>query len=164
MGKLMTTRFDVTLWDCGCLTWVENNEFTYLSCGQENCRVLNVIREEMMTQEKPLVFLVMKRKIIKDTSKLLAAVREIVKEHWEKSPKGFILTTRKQTKRAAAMAGVEIQSYGGYRGQGSTYADVAHEFKRLGGVFHDHRSKHGAVEVKTTFSAASTWEFKKASK
>ena len=62
MVQLMTTRFDVTLWDCGCLTWVENNEYTHLPCGQDGCRVSKVIKEIIMEQDRPLVILEIKRR------------------------------------------------------------------------------------------------------
>ena len=52
---LQTTRFNVTLWDCGCLTWIENNEFTHLACNQKLCRVMKVVKEEMLAQGKTII-------------------------------------------------------------------------------------------------------------
>ena len=62
MTQMMTTRFNVTLWDCGCLTWNENNEFTYLPCGQKMCRVEKVVRETIIEENQILIVLEVVRK------------------------------------------------------------------------------------------------------
>ncbi len=62
MSQIMTIRFDVTLWDCGCLNWTENNEFTYLPCGQDNCRVEKIVRETLAEEGKKLVVMEIKRR------------------------------------------------------------------------------------------------------
>lgn len=62
--EIMTTRFSVTLWDCGCITWIENNEFTYLPCNQDACKVLKVVKEEMLAQGKKIVRLDVEKRVI----------------------------------------------------------------------------------------------------
>ena len=62
--KLELKRHTVTQWDCGCLTWIENdtNEYTLLPCNQKGCRVTKVVKELSLTEGRKTVFLEVKRR------------------------------------------------------------------------------------------------------
>lgn len=53
--SLISTRYDVMLWDCGCLTWTEGDRFMFLPCGQQGCRVASVVKEESLARNNRIV-------------------------------------------------------------------------------------------------------------
>ena len=59
----LTPRRDkVAWWDCGCITWVEDEKYMILPCKQEQCNVLPNVIELSIENQMPVQFLEVREK------------------------------------------------------------------------------------------------------
>jgi len=54
---LIPRRDEVAWWDCGCISWVEDNKYMILPCEQEGCKVLPVVVELSLENQMPVKFM-----------------------------------------------------------------------------------------------------------